>query len=70
MPPSAASRTIRGIAHQTRTFYTNKLPEVCCIGCVLVYPVGSISFTDSHNRKQGSGMVVVLDWDVNLFLSF
>ncbi len=38
---SAASRTTRGIAHQMRTFYTNKLPEVCCNGCVMVYPVGS-----------------------------
>ncbi len=42
---SATSRTTRGIAHQTRTFYTNKLPEVCCNGCVLVNSVGG-------NRRQ------------------
>ncbi len=42
---SATSRTTRGIAHQTRTIYTNKLPEVCCNGCVLVNSVGC-------NRRQ------------------
>ncbi len=39
-PRSATSRTTRGIAHQTRTIYTNKWPEVCCNGCVLVNSVG------------------------------
>ncbi len=41
---SATSRTTQGIAHgaahQTRTIYSNKLPEVCCNGCVLVNSVG------------------------------
>ncbi len=42
---SATSRTTRGIAHQTSTIYTNKWPEVCCNGCVLVNSVGC-------NRRQ------------------
>ncbi len=48
---SAASRTTRGIAHQTCTFETNTLPEVCCNGCVLVNPVGTDDSECNHHRR-------------------
>ncbi len=49
---SAASRTTRGITHQTRTFYTNKLPEMGCNGCVLVYPVVETDDSECNHDRQ------------------